>query len=115
MGEQLPVIACELTALTEAQRRRRAELAEILRCGVHEVTELPSGYAYHLDRDPSTIERIEELISLERLCCTFLTMATRVDAASNRLVLEIGGGPGVREFVAAQFGIGGSLSPREGS
>jgi len=95
MGDQLPVIACELTALTEAQRRRRAELAEILRGEVHEVTELPSGYAYHLDRDPSTVQKVDELISLERL------------------VLEIGGGPGVREFVAAQFGIGSSLPPRE--
>jgi len=113
MGDQLPVIACELTALTEAQRRRRAELAEILRGEVHEVTELPSGYAYHLDRDPSTVQKVDELISLERLCCTFLTMSTRIDVATDRLVLEIGGGPGVREFVAAQFGIGSNLPPRE--
>lgn len=111
----LPVIACELSALTERQRRRRAELAEMLRVGVCEVTGLPSGYAFHFARDPVTVRKIEELIAFESLCCAFLTMATRLDAAGDRLVLEITGGPGVREFVSAQFGIGGSLSAREDS
>jgi hypothetical protein len=59
----LPVIACELSTLTEAQRRRRESLAEILRAATREVTDLPSGYAFHLDRRPGTARQVEELIS----------------------------------------------------
>ena len=108
-----PVIACELAALTEAQRHRRETLAELLRASVLEVRDLPSGFAFYLDRRPAIERHVDELIALERLCCSFLTLATRIDVASDRLVLEMTGGPGVRAFIAAQFGVGGGLTPKE--
>ena len=111
----LPVIACQLSSLSEDERRRRAELAEVLTTGVVEVTDLLSGYAFHLDRRPEVVAQVEELVGLERRCCSFLTFATRVDAASDRFVLEISGGAGVRDFIAAQFSIGGRLTPKEAS
>ncbi len=103
------VIACDLSALTDDQRRRRGTLAEALRGGILEVTELPFGYAFHLDPNATTAQQVEDLIALERLCCSFLSFATRIDVANERLVLEITGGNGVKAFVAAQFGIGGTL------
>jgi hypothetical protein len=109
----LPAIACELSALTENQRRRRETLAKALRGCVLEVTDLPSGYAFHLQRLPTTVSLVEELISLERLCCSFLTLATRIDAASDRLVLEMSGGDGVRAFIASQFGDLVAFTPKE--
>jgi len=114
-GSSLPVIACELSALTGEQRRRRAELAEVLRSRAVGITDLASGYAIHLDPDPATVRQIGELVALEGLCCPFLTMTTHVDAASGRLVLSISGGAGVREFIASQFRIGDRLTPEEGS
>jgi hypothetical protein len=63
----LPAIACELSALTEAQRRRRESLADSLRAATREVTDLPSGFAFHLDRHLDTVqEEVDELIALER-------------------------------------------------
>jgi hypothetical protein len=109
------VIACELSALTEAERVRRAELADVLRTGVVAVTDLPSGYAFHLERRPALVAQVEELVALERRCCSFLSFATAIDAASDRFVLSISGGPGVREFIAAQFSTGGRLTPKEES
>lgn len=109
------VVACELTALTADQRLRRAALAERLRAEVLEVTDLPSGYAFHLDQNAATAQGVEQLVALERVCCPFLTLATRIDSANDRLILEIGGGEGVREFIAAQFGIGRRLRSKEAS
>ena len=97
------MIACVLSALTVDQRLRREALAETLRAGVREVTDLPSGYAFHVDRNPATVGQVEELIALERLCCSFLTMTTRIDAESDRLVLEMTGGEGVRAFIRKEF------------
>ena len=112
-GASLPVIACELSALGEGERRRRAMLADAVRASVVAVTDLPSGFAFHLDRRPTTAQQVEELIALERLCCPFLTLATRIDPASGRLVLEMTGGAGVREFIVAQFGVERRLNPKE--
>jgi hypothetical protein len=112
-GASLPVIACELSVLSEGERRRRALLADAVRASVVLVTDLPSGFAFHLDRRPTTAQQVEELIALERLCCPFMAFATRIDPASGRLVLELTGGTGVRGFIVAQFGIERRLNPKE--
>jgi hypothetical protein len=109
----LPVIACELTALTESERLRRETLAKSLLALVTEVKDLPAGYEFHLERHPATERQVDELIALERVCCPFLTLASRVDGETGRLVLEMAGGPGVRAFIAAQFGAQGALIPKE--
>ena len=106
-------VACELSALDAAERLRREELAGALRASVAAVAELPDGYAFHFDAQPDTVRRVEELIALERRCCSFLIFETRVDAASGAFVLEMTGGPGVREFINAQFVDGASPGPKE--
>jgi hypothetical protein len=112
-NDSLPVIACDLSALTVEQRRERATLAEALRAGVLEATELPTGYAFHLDWNATTERQVADLIALERLCCSFLSFATRIDAENERLILEISGGEEVRDFIASQFVIEGRLTPKE--
>jgi hypothetical protein len=109
----LPVIACELTALTEEERRRRQTLAESLFASVVEVEDLAAGYAFYFDRRPATEREVGELVALERLCCPILGLSSRIDGESGRLVLEITGGQGVRAFIAAQFGVQGGLTPKE--
>ena len=99
------MIACELSALTEIERRRREVLADILRREVLEVADLPSGYAFYIDRRTENVQRVAELVALERRCCSFLTFATRIDDATDRLVLEMTGGDGVRAFINAQFSL----------
>jgi hypothetical protein len=103
-GRSLPVLACELSALSADQRRRRGELAEAIFASAVEVRDLAAGCAFQFEREQALERRLAELIALERLCCPFLTMETRVDEAADRLVVEITGGPGVREFIAAEFG-----------
>ena len=118
-------IACDLLALTPEQRGRRTALAETLREAVVSVTELPDGYALRLRsprqgslRQGSGLAReIEELMSLERKCCSFLRFAIQketegtvpksgtIPSGSDTIELSITGEPGVKEFIAAQFGL----------
>ena len=40
---------------------------------------LPEGYAFCLPVEPNTLRKTVEFISLERLCCPFLSFALEVE------------------------------------
>ena len=103
-GGGLPVIACELGALSPPERQRRAELADALKSAIVNVTDLPSGYEIHVGGDAVIATEVHEFVALERRCCPFLTLQIATDPASGRMIVTITGGPGVKEFIAAQFG-----------
>ena len=98
-------LSCDLSALDVAQRKRRFLLDQLLQVGTVDIVELPDGYAFHVDPVSIIAQHLEELAALERLCCPFLTIAVRAGAVDAQLLLEIGGGDAVKEFIAAQFGI----------
>jgi hypothetical protein len=103
-GKSVP-LSCDLSALDVAQRRRRCLLDELLQVGTVDIVELPDGYGFHVDPASIIAQHLEELAALESLCCPYLTIAVRAGAVDAQLVLEIGGGDAVKEFIAAQFGI----------
>ena len=98
---------CDLSALDEAQRRRRALLGQWLQVGTVDIKELPDGYEFHLDPVSLAAQHAEEFIALEQLCCPFLRIELRPGMGRRRVVLEVGGGQEIKAFVAAQFGIRG--------
>ena len=98
---------CNLSALDEAQRRRRALLDEWLQVGTVEIDELPDGYVFHLDPASLAAQHVEELVALEKLCCPFLCIVLRKGLGYRGVVLEVGGGDEIKAFVATQFGIRG--------
>jgi hypothetical protein len=83
-SDPLPVIACELAALSEQERVRRASLAGAMSAAVIEVAELPSGYAFHLDRTAAVARVVVELVGLERKRCPFLRFSSRIEPARDR-------------------------------
>jgi hypothetical protein len=95
-------LSCDLSALDVAQRKRRFLLYQLLQV---DIVELPDGYAFHVDPVALIAQHLEELAALERRCCPFLTIALRAGTADTQLVLEIGRGDAVKEFIAAEFGI----------
>ena len=98
---------CNVSALDEAQRRRRALLAEWFQVGTVDVHELSDGYAFHLDEVSLAAQHVDEFVALERLCCPFLRLKVRRGPGHSGPVLEIGGRDGVKDFVASQLGIRG--------
>ena len=99
-------LSCNLAALDEAQRKRRALLAEWLQVGTVDIIDVPGGYAFHLDPVSLAAQHVTEFIALERLCCPFLTLNVRPGRGDHGPVLEVSGGEEIKAFVASQFGIG---------
>ena len=61
-----------------------------------------NGYAFRLAGDPALFQQAAEWVSLERRCCPFVqfTLEWKRD---NRVWIAFSGGPGVKDFLAAEI------------
>jgi len=98
---RLPV-ACDLLSLDAAQRARRAELADRLRGVARQVLALSNGLAITVPGTAMPRALVEELMTLERRCCPFLTFEAQ--PSGEDVVLTIVGGADAQAFLRAQFG-----------
>ena len=95
--------ACEMNALTKAERARHAALSHALLGAALEKKELPDGYGFRLSADELT--RAAEWMSLERKCCPFFTFELEQARDGGPLWLRIKGTEGVKAFIQAEFGL----------
>jgi hypothetical protein len=101
MSETQPPLACDLGALDADERARRSALASRTTARFREVQEVADGYAARLDPDPATAREALEWLLLERRCCPFLRLELSFEPSDGSAWLRFGGGPGVKEFLAA--------------
>jgi hypothetical protein len=102
MCTRATVIACHLAALEPAEQRRRADLAEAVSRQAVAIVDTADGYALRLD-DLDLLPHAIEWISLERRCCPFLRFELTFEPDTGPVWLRLGGGAGVKEFLAAAF------------
>ena len=98
-------IACNMKALDRKQRQRHQLLTAQLHAAVQETSELPDGYSFRLPSDEGTIQRTAEWITLERLCCPFISFGLEVGRESGPLLLRLTGREGVKPFLKLELGI----------
>jgi hypothetical protein len=98
-----PVIACNLKAIAAADRPRYDELTKRLRNAVRDRSELAEGYAYKLQGGTIKLNEVAEWISLERLCCPFLTFQLSVAGKETDWRLSLTGPAGVKMLLQAEF------------
>ena len=67
-----------------------------------QIRELPNGYEFRLDGQ-DVIVRTAEFISLEKLCCPFLTFGLDVEAENGSVWLRLTGRDGVKAFVREEI------------
>lgn len=103
--KELP-IACDMTALDAAQRERQQVLMKNFHASIQETEGLDDGYAFRLETDAATILAAAEFITIERLCCPFLTFELMVGAVGDPTWLKVRGRAGVKQFIEAEFGVG---------
>ena len=101
MGDEQPVLACDLGALSEEERSRRSAVAARVAARFREVIETTDGYAARLDADPQLVQEALDWVFLERRCCPFLRLELRFEPFPGPVWLRFGGGPGVKEFLGA--------------
>ena len=102
-GEREERFACNMNALTKAERaRHQAILGPVLRA-IESRTELPDGYAFRLPR--TVLPVVEEWMALERRCCPFFSLRADVPSGDAPILLSITGPAGVKAFILAEFGL----------
>jgi hypothetical protein len=94
-------IACNIQAISAAQRPRYNDLVKRLRAAVLDFIELPDGYDYLLDSSEITLPEVAEWISMERLCCPFLTFQLAVAGETSRLTVR--GPDGAKAILREEF------------
>lgn len=97
------VFACNLKAISAAERPRYNELVKRVREAMRDRTEIANGYAFKLDSKTITLPEAAEWISMERLCCPFLTLQLSAAGNQTHWVLTLTGPEGVKPLLDAEF------------
>ena len=99
----LTVLACNLKAISAAERPRYSELVKRVREAVRDRTEMSDGYVFTLDSKKITLPEAAEWIGMERLCCPFLTLQLSAAANQAHWILTLTGPEGVKALLDAEF------------
>ncbi len=92
-------LACDMTAIPEAEKERHRQVAEHLLSTVEEVAGASDGYRLRLPADGETIRRAASFVSRERLCCPFFDFTLEVRREGGGVWLTLSGDPGVKDYL----------------
>ena len=96
-------LACDLSALTDAQRERHLQVAHEVFALKQSVRELPDGFALQYADEPAIYLLIAEFISLEHRCCPFFHLALEVEPQQKHIWLHVGGSADIKEFARMEM------------
>jgi hypothetical protein len=102
MNRSSSAIACDLQALTDAERKREQILLEMFRSLLVDGTWNGNEVRFKIPADATMLSQVGEFIAYERRCCPFLEWQLAVDS-TDRASLTISGPEGTRAFVEATF------------
>jgi hypothetical protein len=104
MGKRTEIpIACDLNALTPAERERRRTLVDAVVHAVAGRAELDHGFKLRVDLARLDLPALAEWIALERRCCPFLHFTIELAAGDGPVTLALRGGGGVKDFLRAEM------------
>jgi hypothetical protein len=97
-------IACDLSVLTEAEREAITTGGKSLFAMATELRAMPDGFALGFEQaSADTLRKLAEFIAYDRLCCAFLRHALVSEPGRGTTWLEMTGGPGAKEAIAADL------------
>lgn len=96
---QPQLLACNLNAMTSAQRKRRDEIGKQLRKAAKQVKELPDGYAFRYASDSALLIAAAEFISLESRCCSFYRFTLEKEPGEGPIWLRVSGPKEAKTFI----------------
>jgi hypothetical protein len=98
------VFACDMKAMTAAQRRRQSGLLlPALKSSRLSASELEDGFAFRFPADAKTFATVSEWMGNERLCCPFFAFDLHVGDSTGPTTLRITGPEGVKRFIRAEL------------
>lgn len=98
--DQPSPIACNVRPFSAEQRQRWDDLGRRLRSGVREIRDLPNGFALRIPTDAETLTAAAEWMTLDRLCCPFLTFTLEIECEDGPAWVVLTGRPEAKQFLA---------------
>jgi hypothetical protein len=97
------VIACNIKAISAAERPRYNDLMKRLRLAIRGRSEGRGGYTLKLNGKAISFPEVADWISMERLCCPFLTFQLSASGNQSDWALKLTGPRGVKALLEAEF------------
>ncbi len=97
------MFACNLKAISAAERPRYSQLVKSVRQAVRERKEIANGYQFKIAGGTITLPELAEWMGMERLCCPFLTLQLSVMGGQADWSLTLTGPNGVKPLIDAEF------------
>ena len=94
-------VSCDLSALSETQRRRHGELTSFMLNEHSNTEELEDGYRIEFPNNAHAFSMISEWVVLERLCCPFLSISLETDQDKSPIRVTIIGPSGTKQLLKA--------------
>lgn len=99
------VLACNMKAISSAERSRYGTLTKKIKSAVRHQRELADGYAWELNGNTVGMPEVAEWMTMERRCCPFLTLQIEAVRNGTDYVVKLLGPEGVKAFLVSEFGI----------
>jgi hypothetical protein len=101
------VFACNLLALTAAQREHHAGVVDQIKGAIVARRELANGIGFQFAPQAEMLRLLADFVAHERLCCPFFAFAIRLEAQQGEepgpLWLELTGAQGIQAFIEAEL------------
>jgi len=94
-------IACDMAALSAAERRRYDELRPLVLSGIEEVRDNPTGFQMRIGNS-IRVGDVAEWIEMEHRCCAFLDLKLALNGDST-IWIEMGGTLAIKQFLEEEF------------
>ncbi len=95
--------ACDLTALSPAERAEHRRLGALVLEALRSRRELADGYAFELDGRRVAFGDLAAWAGLERRCCPFFGFQLEFGGESGPVILRLTGREGVKDFIRTEF------------
>lgn len=95
------MISCKLT--TPELRKRKATVIADLKARVLTKKELEDGFTYEFHSSDEILDKLNDFIKSERLCCEFFVFQLTV--REDKAFLNITGPPGAKAFLGEEVGL----------
>src|SRR5215831_11089270 len=94
-------VACDLTVLSQDQRKRHGELTRLVLSKRDSVKELENGYQLMFKNETDILLKIAEWMALERACCPFFSFSLEVEGNEMPVRLSLEGPDGTKQILQA--------------
>jgi hypothetical protein len=96
-------IACNLNAIGQEDLHRYKDLFRRIQTAITDRRELADGYVFRLNGESLSLPDLAEWISLERLCCPFLTFQLQTKGGEPDCWLTLQGPDGAKAIIDQEF------------